>query len=88
MRFPRLSVRNKLGMNLAAVAAAVVACASLLSGSDARGGPNTTENIGGTQKIYGNIPPDQIEFLSTGDRIKSVAASGSMMAIWETLEHG
>src|SRR5207302_8576720 len=45
-------------------------------------------NVGGTQALYGNIPPDQIEFLSTGDRIKSVAASGSMMAIWETLEHG
>jgi hypothetical protein len=66
---------------------AALACASLLSGTDARGG-NATENIGGTQALYGNIPPDQIEFLSTGDRIKSVAASGSMMAIWETLEHG
>ena len=54
---------------------------------EAKGG-NATENIGGTQAIYGDIPPDQIEFLSTGDRIKSVAASGSMMAIWETLEHG
>ncbi|MDB5220218.1 MAG: repeat protein [Myxococcaceae bacterium] len=81
------SPKNKLGMNLSLLACAVVACASLLSGSEARGG-NTTENIGGTQAIYGNIPPDQIEFLSTGDRIKSVAASGSMMAIWETLEHG
>jgi HEAT repeat protein len=63
------------------------ACASRLSGSEVRAG-NDTENVGGTQAIYGNIPPDQIEFLSTGDRIKSVAASGSMMAIWETLEHG
>lgn len=49
---------------------------------------NTSDNIAGTQKVYGNIPPDQIEHLSTGDRIKAVAASGSMMAIWETLEHG
>jgi len=81
------SPKNKLGMNLAFVASAVLACASLLSGSEAKGG-NATENIGGTQALYGNIPPDQIEFLSTGDRIKSVAASGSMMAIWETLEHG
>ena len=81
------SPKNKLGMNLTFVASAVLACASLLSGSDAKGG-NATENIGGTQALYGNIPPDQIEFLSTGDRIKSVAASGSMMAIWETLEHG
>jgi HEAT repeat protein len=83
------SPKNKLGtLQLHAfLACAAIACASLLSGSEARGG-NATENIGGTQAIYGNIPPDQIEFLSTGDRIKSVAASGSMMAIWETLEHG
>jgi HEAT repeat protein len=81
------SLKNKLGMNLTLLASAALACASLLSGSEAKGG-NATENIGGTQAIYGAIPPDQIEFLSTGDRIKSVAASGSMMAIWETLEHG
>lgn len=83
----RLPKNNKLGLNLGLVAAGVLACASLFSGTDAKA-VNTTDNIGGTQKIYGNIPPDQIEFLSTGDRIKSVAASGSMMAIWETLEHG
>ena len=77
---------NKLG-HLGFFAAAALACASLLSGGAATAG-NVTENVGGTQSLYGNIPPDQIEFLSTGDRIKSVAASGSMMAIWETLEHG
>lgn len=83
MRTPR-----KLGMNhLGFLAAAAIACSSLLSGTPATAG-SITENIGGTQAIYGNIPPDQIEFLSTGDRIKSVSASGSMMAIWETLEHG
>ena len=60
----------------------IIAAFSLASGD------NLTANVGGTQALYGNIPPDQIEFLSTGDRIKSVAASGSMMAIWETLEHG
>jgi HEAT repeat protein len=78
--------KSKLG-TLAFLAAAGLACASLLSGTAATAS-NTTDNIGGTQALYGNIPPDQIEFLSTGDRIKSVAASGSMMAIWETLEHG
>jgi HEAT repeat protein len=81
------SPTNSLARNLGFLACAAIACASLLSGKDVRAG-NATENIGGTQAIYGNIPPDQIEFLSTGDRIKSVAASGSMMAIWETLEHG
>lgn len=68
------------------LAAVILAGASLLMGNDA--GANASENIAGTQKVYGNIPPDQIERLSTGDRIKSAAASGSMMAIWETLEHG
>ncbi|AKU96592.1 HEAT repeat protein [Labilithrix luteola] len=77
--------KNKVG--LALLASLAVAGASLLSGRTAIGGPNT-ENFGGTQAVYGNIPPDQIEFLSTGDRIKSVAAKGSMMEIWETLEHG
>lgn len=82
----RFSKKAKLGLDLSLLATAVIACASLFSGG-ARAG-NATENSGGTQAVYGNIPPDQIEFLSTGDRIKSVAASGSMMAIWETLEHG
>lgn len=68
------------------LAVLILAGASLLDGREA--GANASENIAGTQAIYGNIPPDQIERLSTGDRIKSAAASGSMMAIWETLEHG
>lgn len=67
--------------------AAVLASAALFSGRDAKSA-DAALNIGGTQALYGNIPPDQIEFLSSGDRIKSVAVSGSMMAIWETLEHG
>jgi len=78
---------KKIGSHLGFLAAAALACASLLSGTEATAA-GVTENLGGTAAIYGNIPPDQIEFLSTGDRIKSVAASGSMMNIWETLEHG
>lgn len=81
----RLSKNAKVG-SFGALAALAIACASLISGTNATA--NTAENIAGTQKIYGDIPPDQIEHLSTGDRIKSVAVSGSMMAIWETLEHG
>jgi len=77
-----LNKRAKLGLDLSLLGIVIVAAFSLATGD------NLTANVGGTQKVYGNIPPDQIEFLSTGDRIKSVAASGSMMAIWETLEHG
>jgi HEAT repeat protein len=81
----RIKKNTKLqGASLLGIAA--IAAASLLLGNDA--GANADANIGGTQKVYGNIAPDQIEHLSTGDRIKSAAASGSMMAIWETLEHG
>ena len=81
----RISNQQKLS-SFGIIATLALACASLVSSGDATA--NTSENIAGTQRIYGNIPPDQIEHLSTGDRIKSVAASGSMMAIWETLEHG
>jgi len=71
---------------LASLAIVAMAGASLLSGDDATA--DTAATIAGTQTIYGNIAPDQIESLSTGDRIKSVAQSGSMMAVWQTLEHG
>jgi len=49
---------------------------------------DTPDPAAGTRAIYGNIPNDQIEFLSSPDRIKSAAAGGSMSTIWETLEHG
>ncbi len=77
--------RYKLGY-VGIVATLALACASLVSSGHATA--DTSENIAGTQRVYGPIPPDQIEHISTSDRIKSVAASGSMMAIWETLEHG
>ncbi|MCA9587875.1 MAG: HEAT repeat domain-containing protein [Myxococcales bacterium] len=77
----RLTTSGRIGV----VLAGALACASLFGGGHADA--DATQNSNGTRVVYGNIPPDQIEFLSTGDRIKSVAASGSMMAIWETLEH-
>lgn len=63
-----------------------LACASLVSGTSATA--DSSASAQGTKAMYGDIPPDQIERVSTGDRIKSAAASGSMMAIWATLEHG
>lgn len=79
------STKTKLSLNVTLLLSAVLASAALVDGRAKAAG---SENRGGTEVLYGNIPPDQIEFLSTRDRIKSVAASGSMMAIWETLEHG
>lgn len=76
----RISNHAKVGL----VAALSLACASFIGPATA----DSSESVGGTRAIYGDIPPDQIEHLSTGDRIKSVSAQGSMMAIWEALEHG
>lgn len=70
----------------ACVALGVALAAFSFVGSDAKA--TDGQNFGGTAKIYGNIAPDQIESLSTGDRIKSAAAGRTPTAIWQTLEHG
>jgi HEAT repeat protein len=62
-----------------------LACCSFLNNPDANADGATTATA---SSIYRGIPADQIESLSTGDRIKSAAAGKSMMAIWQTLEHG
>ncbi len=38
--------------------------------------------------VYGQLPPDQAEFISTSDAIKSAAANGAPSLVWEVLEHG
>jgi HEAT repeat protein len=38
--------------------------------------------------VYGVVAPDQAEFLSTPDSIRSAAASGAPTRVWEALEHG
>ena len=38
--------------------------------------------------VYGEVPADQAEFISTPDSIKQAAVSGAPTMIWETLEHG
>jgi HEAT repeat protein len=64
----------------------ILAAGALMSGTDAKSDGST---ISGVQAVYGNIPPDQVEFLSTPDRIMSVVSSGAgNSAIWEALEHG
>jgi HEAT repeat protein len=64
----------------------VLGCAALMGGNEAKS--DATASPGGTEAVYGHIPRDQVEFLTPGDRIKSVASSGAPMAIWEALEHG
>jgi hypothetical protein len=42
----------------------------------------------GTASIYRGIPQDQVEVLTSPDRIKAVVSSGAPTAIWQALEHG
>lgn len=77
-------MRFNLGATILAV---LLAGSALMSGTEARSDA-TQDPAEGTRKIYGNIPSDQIEFLSPAERIISVANQGAPSAIWETLEHG
>lgn len=69
----------------ACVFAAALGAATFMAPSDAKS--DTQWTGGGTAAVYKNVPPDQIEFLSTPDRIISSTSSGSASQIWETLEH-
>src|SRR4051812_31263146 len=64
---------------------AFVALAATMSGTDAR---SDTYVGGGINAVYPGVPADQVEFLSSPDRIISVTSSNSPSLIWETLEHG
>ncbi len=69
-----------------------LAAAATLSSGDAHSWaprqvtPNSSGH--GFASVYGDIPADQAEALSTADRIKSAAASGAPTLVWEALEHG
>lgn len=65
------------------IASAFVALS--MSGTDAR---SDTWVGGGINKMHPGVPADQVEFLSSPDRIISVTSSNSPSLIWETLEHG
>jgi hypothetical protein len=69
----------------ASILGTVVAVGAFVLATEAR---STTATGGGVQAVYGNIPADQVEFLSTPDRIVSVAGSGAPSLVWQTLEHG
>jgi HEAT repeats len=47
-----------------------------------------TPNGSGFAGVYGTMPADQAEFISTPDTIKSAALSGAPTLVWEALEHG
>ncbi|MFO0665016.1 MAG: HEAT repeat domain-containing protein [Polyangiaceae bacterium] len=67
--------------------AAILASAALFGGKEAKS--NTlADNANGIRNVYGELPVDQAENLSTGEQILKVAGSGAPSAIWETLERG
>lgn len=75
------------------VTTTLLAVTMTLAAHDARSGgaprevtPNAAGH--GFASVYGDLPADQVEFLSTSDRIKSAAASGAPTLVWEALEHG
>jgi hypothetical protein len=73
------------------VLATAIAMAGMLVAFDSGGAPReVTPNASdhGFASVYGNVPGDQAEFLSSPDSIKSAAASGAATLVWEVLEHG
>jgi HEAT repeat protein len=69
------------------LAGCVFAAAATLA-TDATSAPRQDTPTGsGFAGVYGTIPVDQAEFLSSTDAIKSAAVSGAPTLIWETLEH-
>jgi len=74
-------------------AGAMLALAGAFAGHDARSqsAPTPTQVTpagSGFAGVYGQVPPDQVEFLSTPDHILSAVASGAPSLVWEALEHG
>lgn len=69
------------------LASVFFAAAATMSGTDAR---SDTKWVGGGVPTLGGVQPpaDQVEFLSSPDRIISVTSTNSPSLIWETLEHG
>jgi hypothetical protein len=68
---------------------AVVALCAAFAADDARSDTprQVTPSGTGFQAVYGQIPPDQVEFISNANAIKSVG-NLAPTAVWEVLEHG
>jgi HEAT repeat protein len=70
-----------------AMGCALAAATTLVT--DAEATPRQVTPTGsGFAGVYGSVPADQVEFLSTSDQIKSAALSAAPTAVWEALEHG
>jgi len=75
-------------LKLATVTFLAAATALATTDASATGPRQVTPTGPGFQGVYGFTPPDQAEFLSSPDAIKSAVLSAAPTKIWETLEHG
>ncbi len=83
----------KASKTLKLAAGGLLLAAATLSVHDARSdgssAPREVTPTGtGFAGVYGTLPADQVEFLSSADTIKSAALSGAPTLVWEALEHG
>jgi HEAT repeat protein len=79
----------KLAAGSLVLAAATLSVHDARSASPAAAAPREVTPSGpGFAGVYGTLPADQVEFISTPDTIKSAALSGAPTLVWEALEHG
>ncbi len=84
----RSSYVLKLKLALGGLATIAATLAAQEARSDAPRPVTPNSNGQGFSAVYGVLPPDQVEFLSTAAAIKSAAASAAPTLVWEVLEHG
>src|SRR5579859_5097318 len=91
MAFGSFEGEASMRRNKTRVLAAAIAVAGVLVAFDSGGAPReVTPNSSahGFASVYGEVPADQAEFISSPDSIKRAAASGAPTLVWEALEHG
>jgi len=83
-------MRTSYMLKLKLVLGGLAAIAATLAAQEARSDPPRPVTPSGTgfSAVYGTLPADQVEFISTAAAIKSAAASGAPSLVWEVLEHG
>jgi HEAT repeat protein len=85
----RIRTMLKLAMGGLFAAFTTLAVHDARSAGPAAAAPREVTPSGtGFSAVYGTLSPDQAEFISTPDHIKSAAASGAPTLVWEALEHG
>src|SRR5580700_5444200 len=87
-----MPMRSSYVLKLKLALGGLATIAATFAAQDARSDPprpvTPNSNGQGFAAVYGVLPADQAEFLSTAAAIKSAAASGAPSLVWEVLEHG